>query len=122
MPVRGVVHHLMVLCYHLQHPALYSPQGLENGLELLVLLVVENKSPADVRRINGEKVASDKRQWKITARPNTFGVYSHPMMWDMTAADVVQNGADNYCDSVRDWATKTYHTLQKSGNLPQKHF
>jgi hypothetical protein len=31
----GVVHHLMVFCYHLQHPRLYSPQGLEVGKRLL---------------------------------------------------------------------------------------
>ncbi len=27
-PSRWAVHHLMVLCYHLQHPHLYSPETL----------------------------------------------------------------------------------------------
>lgn len=117
METRGVVHHLMVLCYHLQHPSLYSPDGLKNGLELLRLFVEEGKSPQEVRCINGEKVASDKRQWKVTARPDFYGVYEYPVKWTMTAADVVSNGADDYCDSVRTWAEKTLQSLKASGNL-----
>ena len=32
----GEVHHLMVLCYHLQHPHLYSQEGLANAAGLLI--------------------------------------------------------------------------------------
>src|SRR5512145_2930017 len=35
-PPLGEVHHLMVLCYHLQHPSLYAPEGLEYAKGLLV--------------------------------------------------------------------------------------
>ncbi len=34
-PELGSVHHLMVLCYHLQHPCLLSKAGLDYGVELL---------------------------------------------------------------------------------------
>jgi hypothetical protein len=30
-PANGAVHHLMVVSYHIQHPSLYSPEGLENA-------------------------------------------------------------------------------------------
>ena len=33
------VHHLMVLCYHLQHPSLYSPAGLSEARRLLAEFV-----------------------------------------------------------------------------------
>ena len=31
-PELGEVHHLLVLCYHLQHPSLYSAEGLALSL------------------------------------------------------------------------------------------
>ncbi len=34
--VLGEVHHLMVLCYHLQHPSLYSPEGLSLSTPLML--------------------------------------------------------------------------------------
>src|SRR3954470_24721062 len=46
------VHHLMVLCYHLQHPSLYSPKGLAGAMHLLVEFVEHEASPAEVRRRN----------------------------------------------------------------------
>lgn len=38
-PAYGEVHHLMVLCYHLQHPSLYSPEGLTEARKLLAEFV-----------------------------------------------------------------------------------
>ena len=35
-PALGVVHHLMVLCYHLQHPHLYSARTLTDAQGMLV--------------------------------------------------------------------------------------
>jgi hypothetical protein len=35
-PALGTVHHLMVLSYHLQHPSLYSPEGLQYSLQQLI--------------------------------------------------------------------------------------
>jgi hypothetical protein len=40
------VHHLMVLGYHLQHPHLYSVEGLENALGLLQDFVSEGLTPS----------------------------------------------------------------------------
>ncbi len=68
---RWEVHHLTVLCYHLQHPSLYSQDGLANGIQLLTAFVRDGISPAEIRRTNSDKVNSLNRDWKITARPDS---------------------------------------------------
>ena len=111
VPARGEVHHLMVLCYHLQHPGLYSPAGLQHALGLLDDFIVRGKSPAEVRQLNRDKVASDQRTWTITARPGAQGAYERPIVWTLTAADVIAGGADAYCDTVRLWARSVYAAI-----------
>jgi hypothetical protein len=98
------VHHLMVLCYYLQHPSLYSPEGLNEAHRLLVEFVEHGASPAEVRKRNWARVDSSKRDWKIKATVTSHGSYNREMAWPMTAADVVAGGADHYCDNVRRWA------------------
>ncbi len=110
-PARGEVHHLMVLCYHLQHPGLYSPDGLQHALGLLEDFIVRNVSPAEVRHIHRDKVASDQRTWTITARPGAHGTYDRPIAWTLTAADVIAGGADRYCDNVRLWARSIHAAI-----------
>jgi hypothetical protein len=111
VPALGEVHHLMVLCYYLQHPTLYSPDGLQNGIELLEDFVERGLSPAEARRQNRSQVDSGSRVWKITARPGQTGNYPHPMDWKMTAVDVVAAGRDAYVESVRRWARLTRETI-----------
>jgi hypothetical protein len=116
-PELGVVHHLMVLCYHLQHPSLYSADGLANATQLLTSFVRDGRSPAEVRHATRDTVNSKNRQWKITARPDSKGTYAHPVIWTMRAADVVPRGADQYVESVGEWAQSVYDVLQASENL-----
>jgi hypothetical protein len=111
-PARGEVHHLMVLCYHVQHPGLYSPDGLRHALDLLEDFVVRGKSPVEVRQRQRAKVASDTRTWKITARPDAHGAYDRPIAWTMTAVDVITGGADAYGDNVRLWARSVYKAVK----------
>ncbi|MFN8375399.1 MAG: DUF5946 family protein [Anaerolineae bacterium] len=113
-PELGVVHHLMVLCYHLQHPSLYSPEGLAYGQQLLHDFVVKGISPAEVRQNRKGEVNSKNRQWKVTARPDARGSYDQPVAWKMTAADVVAGGADAYIDNVRLWASLAHDSLVAS--------
>jgi hypothetical protein len=116
-PEYGVVHHLMVLCYHLQHPSLYSSQGLDVGKRLLIDFLERGLTTEEVRQRNRAQVDSGSRDWKITARPDSFGVYERPVHWTMTAADVIARGAERYVASVRDWAQSVFDALQSSGNL-----
>jgi len=116
-PDYGVVHHLMVLCYHLQHPSLYSPEGLREAKWLLVKFLEHGTTPAEVRQRIRDRVNSSQRAWTITSRPDSHGSYAHPVSWTMTAASVVAGGAENYVDNVRAWAQSVYESLKSSENL-----
>jgi hypothetical protein len=111
------VHHLMVVCYYIQHPSLYSPEGLRHGHELLHKFLVQGFTPQEVRQQISTKVDSGNRTYKIKGTPTSHGAYQHPVNWTMTAAHVTAAGVDQYCDSVRAWAQATYDALQLSGNL-----
>ena len=63
----------MVLCYHLQHPSLYSPEGLRGARELLIDFVARGLSPAEVRLRDRERLRSDKRDFKIKGTPEAHG-------------------------------------------------
>ncbi len=117
-PAFGVVHHLAVLCYHLQHPHLYSPETLRAGLEMLVGFVEQGQTPQAVRQRLSASVDSGVRRHKITGTPESHGVYTYPVKWTMTAADVVAGGAPRYCEQVRLWAASLLAALRESGNLP----
>ncbi len=116
-PSRGEVHHLAVLAYHLQHPSLYSPEGLIYGIRLLEDFVGGRVSTEQVRKNNRTKVDSGQRQWKIRAKPGNEANYSHPVAWHITAVDVVKAGADRYVDSVRAWAQSILDDMRSCGNL-----
>ncbi len=110
------VHHLMVLCYYLQHPRLYSPDGLNEARRLLVEFVEHGASPIEVRQRNQARVDSSRRNWKITGTGASQGTYDPPVQWTMTTADVVTGGRENYCDNVRAWARATNESLRTTGN------
>jgi hypothetical protein len=111
-PAYGEVHHLMVLCYHLQHPSLYSPEGLREGLRLLAAFLDEGLTPQQVRRDNRARVDSSRRKWKIKGTAAAHGAYDPPIEWTMTAADVVTGGAANYCENVWRWARSVQEAIK----------
>jgi hypothetical protein len=117
MQHRGQVHHLMVLCYHLQHPRLYAPDGLRNAQRLLLEFVEGGITPQEVRRRDREKVDSGKRSWKIKARPGLMASYCNPIRWPVTSADMIANGADVYNASIEAWARSVLEAMRASGNL-----
>lgn len=111
------VHHLMVLCYHLQHPTLYSPEGLAWAKETLVEFVEHEVTTQEVRRRNRTNLDSGNRKWKIKGTPDLHGSYAHPISWMMTAADVTAGSMSDYCDNVRAWARSVLMSLKASDNL-----
>jgi hypothetical protein len=115
-PAYGVVHHLMVLCYHLQHPTLYSPEGLSTAKHLLVEFVERGVSPAEIRQRNRARLDSSQRKWKIKGTPASHAAYDPLVQWRTTAADVTAGGPDNYCDNVRAWARSVYEALKAAGH------
>jgi hypothetical protein len=116
-PDYGVAHHLTVLCYHLQHPSLYSPEGLNEAKRLLVEFLERGASPSEIRKRNRDRVDSNKCTWKIKGIATSRGSYDRPIQWTMTAADVAAGGAENYCDNVRRWAQSIHRALKTSENL-----
>jgi Family of unknown function (DUF5946) len=118
----GEVHHLTVLCYHLQHPSLYSPQGLSAALHLLADFLEPGLTPDTMRKRNRAVVDSGRRTWKIKGTADSHGAYNRPIQWTMTAANVIENGVDNYRDSVRAWANSIYEVLEASGNISGSSF
>ena len=115
----GKVHHLMVLSYSLQHPSLYSSQGLENAIGLLVDFLEKGMEPDQVRFEMRAVVDAGKRSWTITARSASQGTYPNPVHWPMTVADIVAGGPETYCQNVRTWAHSILKTLKESGNLTE---
>lgn len=116
-PSRWVVHHLTVLCYHLQHPHLYSPEAVAWGKGALVDFLERGISPQQVRQREREAVDSGRRTHKITGTPDHHGAYRQPVPWTLTAADVVAAGADAYIDSVQRWAESCLAALRAAGEI-----
>ena len=113
----AAVHHLAVLCYHLQHPGLYSPEGLAGAKRLLVDFVEYKVTPQEARRRQGAARASGRRTYKLKGTPEAPGVYACPVTWSMTAADVVAGGQAHYVANVTLWAHSVYNDLKASHNL-----
>ncbi|MEA4910017.1 MAG: DUF5946 family protein [Anaerolineaceae bacterium] len=114
-PNLGRVHHLMVLSYHLQHPSLYSPEGLAYARRLLDDFVAGGASPPDVRRRNRQAVDSGRRDFKITSRQGRAGGYPVPVAWTMTVVDVVAGGPQGYLANVEAWARAIHADLRGAG-------
>lgn len=114
-PANLLVHHLMVLCYHLQHPSLYSPEGLRGAIRLLDDFVGRGMTPEQVRKRDRAALNSHERTWKIKGTPASHGDYDRPVQWTTTATDVIAGGVDNYCQSVRTWARSVFETLKGAG-------
>lgn len=112
-----IVHHLMVLGYYLQHPHLYSPQGLDGAKHQLEEFIEMDISPEAMRQKIRKSVDSGKRDFPITAREGQLGKWEHPFTWTMRACDVVAGGAENYIENIRKWARSIYDDLKASGNL-----
>lgn len=107
------VHHLAVLCYHLQHPRLYSPDGLRDARQLLATFVTDGIPPAEVRRRRARELDSGRREWKVRSTPESQGTYASPPAWSMTIADVVAAGHERYYESVRAWAQSIHEALEQ---------
>jgi hypothetical protein len=110
------VHHLLVLCYYLQHPSLYSPEALLGAQKLLVDFLIKGISPQQVRQRDRVEVDSGRRKFKIKGKPDSHGAYANPVAWSMTAVDVVARGVEVYQDNVKAWARAVYRDIQLSGN------
>jgi hypothetical protein len=111
------VHHLMVAAYHMQHPALYSPETLSAVQGLLVQWVEQGRHPHETRREISASVQSGVREFKVTGTPEHHGAYNRPVAWTMRVGDVVSAGSDAYYASVQAWAASVLVSLRAAGEI-----
>ena len=111
------VHHYLVLCYHLQHPRLYSREMLPDAVKLLGDFL-NGATTEYIRERNRDVRDSGKRTTKITGTPDSYGEYAQPVRWTMTIADIVGDSVEHYDHNVRAWAQAIYNDLKESGNVP----
>jgi hypothetical protein len=114
-PEVNTVHHLTVACYHIQHPSLYSPEGLRGAIQLLGEFLDGGLTPQEVRRRDRQKLDSSVRKYKITGTPASHGVYHPSVQWTMTAANVIAGGPAFYDQNVKRWARSVLVALKASG-------
>lgn len=98
----GAVHHLTVAAYMLQHSSKLTREGWLHERELLREFLVENKSPAFIRKQNKDLVDSGKRTFKIKSRDGNPVI--NKSTWTKTILDVRVESAEVYCADVFAWA------------------
>ncbi len=107
------VHHLLVLCYHLQHPSLYSPEGLAGARELLDDFVLRGQTTPAMRQRNRAALDSGNRKYKIKGTPASHGAYPQRPPWTITAPDITAGGPEKYIENVRAWGAAVQRALTK---------
>jgi len=106
----GAVHHLTVATYMLQHSSKLTREGWLHERELLREFLVENKSPAFIRKQNKDLVDSGKRKFKIKSR-NGLPVINKTA-WTKTILDVRMENAQVYYEDVTAWARSVLEDVQ----------
>ncbi len=96
------VHHLMVATFMLQHSSKLSREGWLAMRQLLREILVENKSPQEMRKQNKSAVNSGNRKWKIPSISGAPIIGCVP--WAKTILDVRRESAEPYCADIAAWA------------------
>lgn len=117
----GAVHHLTVAAYMLQHSSKLTREGWLHMRELLREFLVENKSPAFIRKQNRDVVDGGKRGFKITSRSGERLIAKSE--WTRTICDVRAETAGFYCADIEAWARAVLadaHTVGEMDPMPKK--
>ena len=98
----GAVHHLTVAAYMVQHSSQMTREGWLFERGLLREFLVENKSPAYIRKQNKDIVDSGKRKFKIKSKTGVPVI--NKTSWSKTIMDVCSENAEVYCEDITAWA------------------
>ena len=98
----GVVHHLTVAAYMLQHSSKLTREGWIYERNLLKEFLIENKPPAFIRQQNKDLVDSGKRTFKIKSTDGMPVI--NKTTWTKTILDIRMDNAEGYCEDVTMWA------------------
>jgi hypothetical protein len=105
------VHNFLVTCYYVQHPHLYSPEGLSGAITMLGEFV-SGVTPQQMRDKIRDKVNSSNRTWKIKGTAESHGSYAVPVPWTMFARDITSRPVEDYADNIQAWARSMYRALE----------
>ena len=100
-PEYGVVHHLSVPCYYLQHN-LYSKEGWLAARQLLKQFISGEMTP-DIARVKIRNNFDANNKPFSTTEGEKFTKID-VIAWNMTIADVRLSTAETYCFDVLRWA------------------
>ncbi len=106
----GIVHHLTVSAYMLQHSNKLTKEGWLFERDLLKEFLIDNKSPAFIRKQNKDIVDSGKRKFKIKSRDGLPVI--NKTVWSKTILDVRTENAEVYCADVTAWAKAVLEDAQ----------
>ena len=101
-PGYGMVHHLTVTAFMVQHSSRMTREGWMYERELLREFLVENKSPATIRKQIRDKVDSGKRTFKFKSKDGVPVI--NKSTWKKTILDVRAENAEVYCEDIDGWA------------------
>ena len=98
----GAVHHLTVAAFMVQHSSRMTPEGWMYERDLLREFLVENKTPAMIRRQIKNRVDSGKRTFKFKSKTGVPVIGR--TTWTQTILDVRAENAEVYREGVNAWA------------------
>jgi hypothetical protein len=108
----GAVHHLTVATFMIQHSSRMTPEGWRYERDLLREFLVENKTPAMVRRQIKNTVDSGKRTFKFKSKTGMPVI--EKIIWRKTILDVRAENEEVYREDINAWARSV---LQESDEL-----
>jgi Family of unknown function (DUF5946) len=98
----GIVHNLTVATYMLQHSSKMTREGWLYERSLLRDFIIENKSPATIRKQIKDNVDSGKRTFKFKSKDGVPVI--NKTTWTRTILDVRTENAKIYCEDINAWA------------------
>jgi hypothetical protein len=107
----GIVHHLTVAAYMVQHSSKLTREGWLHERELLREFLIANKPPAFIRKQNKDLVDSGKRTFRIKSKDGVPVISK--TAWTKTILDVRMEDAEFYCKDVNAWARSVLEESEK---------
>lgn len=98
----GAVHHLTVATFMVQHSSRMTREGWQYERDLLREFLIENKTPAMVRKQIKDTVDSGKRTFKFKSKTGVPVINKNT--WRKTILDVRPENAEVYCEDITAWA------------------
>jgi hypothetical protein len=106
----GAVHHLTVAAFMVQHSSRMTREGWLYERELLREFLVENKSPATIRKQIKDTVDSGKRTFKFKSKTGVPVI--NKTTWAKTILDVRLENAEVYCEDINAWARSVFEDAE----------